>query len=244
MKKSETKIASDNNKMGEKVKLISFDRSVPNQIFSYLREEIVSMDLQPGEMISESSLAEKFGVSRTPVREAILKLANLGFVEVRPQRGTFVSQLGMAKILEARFVREALEVAVASSLAEKPDPQTVARCEEIIREQEKAAETHDPLLFQELDDQFHQELANATGYARVAFLIEGEKSHMDRVRNLSLQELGGQYEKVLAQHSAILNAIKDADPIKAKRAMETHMKDVFNILKVAPINHPEYFSES
>ena len=61
---------------------------------------------------------------------------------------------------------------------------------------------------------------------------------------MSLQELGGQYEKVLAQHSAILNAIKDADPIKAKRAMETHMKDVFNILKVAPINHPEYFSES
>ncbi|ACR11651.1 GntR family transcriptional regulator [Teredinibacter turnerae] len=236
MKKSGLAGVTDKNNYN-----INFDHPTPDQIFAFIRDEIVGMVLKPGEKIPENQMAEKFGVSRTPVREAIVKLANLGFVEVRPQRGTFVTKLSMPLILEARFIREAIEIAVVSSLAQMDDPSVLHECENILEQQVVAANAQDAMTFQYLDDEFHRALAGATGYSRVSKVIEAEKAHMDRVRNLSLVELTGQYEQVLTQHKAIIKAIKSGSVEDAKAAMGYHMKDVFNILQVAPEQHPEYF---
>jgi len=220
---------------------IAFDRSTPQQLFESIYEEIVDMKLVPGEKIPETQLAEKFGVSRTPVRSALAQLASLGLVEVRPQRGTYVTKLSIKKILEARFIREAIEVAVACYLAQNHTNELISQCEQILGAQHNAAAAGDTNAFRQLDDIFHATLGNATGYERVPKAIEAEKAHMDRVRNLSLVELSGQYEHVIAQHKAILDAIKTGSETAAKAAMEAHMKDVFNILEIAPEKHPEYF---
>lgn len=220
---------------------ITFDRSTSQQIFEYIRGEIIRMDLVPGAKIPENSLAEKFQVSRTPVRAALQQLQAQGLVEVRPQRGTFVTKLKMAHILEARFIREALEIAVASHLAEHHEQALIDECEDILAGQVEAAKNEDSDNFQLLDDSFHAALAKATGFERVDKVIEAEKTHMDRVRRLSLFELSGQYEQVINQHRAILAAIKSGSSEKAKHAMQGHMRDVYNILKIAPQNHPEYF---
>ena len=195
------------SKAGKDSKGISFDRPSGNQIYSFIRDAIVSMELLPGQMISETALAAKFGVSRTPVREALIQLASVGFVEVLPQRGTYVSRFSMEKILEARFIREALELSVVSYLAENISDEIVAAGEQIIAEQKTAAAEDDALTFQKLDDKFHQMLASYTRYHRVASLIEAEKAHMDRVRNISLH-MSGQYKRVLVQHTAIIKALK------------------------------------
>lgn len=221
---------------------VDYKRPTPDQVFEFIRDEIISMQLLPGQKISENTLAEKFSVSRTPIREALNRLSALGLVEVRPQRGTFVTKLSMTFILEARFIRESLEVAVVNQLAESGVDSMVLKCEKILAEQAKAAKKKDALLFQQLDDRFHMALADATGFKRVGGIIELEKAHMDRVRNLSLVELTGQYQHVLTQHHAILNAIKSGSPQQAVQAMRIHMRDVFNILKIAPVNHPEYFA--
>ncbi|UTF60657.1 GntR family transcriptional regulator [Gilvimarinus sp. DA14] len=221
-------------------KQLDYARPASGQIYGFIRDAIVSMELEPGQLISESALASKFGVSRTPVREALIKLANLGFVEVLPQRGTYVSRLSMEKILEARFIREALEVSVVSHLAEKPNHQAVKAAEAIIAEQKLAAEADDALLFQELDDKFHQLLASHTGYSRVAAMIEEEKAHMDRVRNLSLH-MTGQYKRVLTQHRAIIRAIKAGSVSEAVDAMSLHLRGVYKVLDTLPKEHPEYF---
>lgn len=223
-------------------KRLAFDRPVASQIFNLIRDAIVSMELLPGQMISETALAEQFGVSRTPVREALIQLSNIGFVEVLPQRGTYVSKFSMEKILEARFIREALELAVVIHVAENVTPEIIQTLEKIIAEQKAAAQEENPLAFQKLDDLFHQTLANFTGYSRVASLMEAEKAHMDRVRNLSLH-VRGQYKRVLTQHAAIIKAIKTGSAEKAAVAMSVHMKDVYNILQVIPQDHPEYFQE-
>lgn len=219
---------------------LSFDRPTAIQIFGFVRDAIISMNLLPGQMISETSLANQFGVSRTPVREALIQLANIGFVEVLPQRGTYVTKFSMDKILEARFIREAIEVSVVSYLAENVTDDIIVEGEKIILEQKGAADDNDPLAFQKLDDKFHQTLANRTKYARVAQVIEAEKAHMDRVRCLSLQEQD-QFKRVLAQHTAIIKSIKSGVPEKAAKAMSIHLKDVYNVLKVIPQEHPEYF---
>lgn len=223
-----------------KNKKISYDRPASGQIFEYLRDSIISMELKPGQMIAETSLATQFGVSRTPVREALIKLSNIGFVEVLPQRGTYVTKFSTQKVLEARFIREALEVSVAADLASNVTDELLDTCQEIIDAQVQAAENNDAIGFQKLDDKFHFTLAAHTQYARVAELIEAEKAHMDRVRNLSLQETG-QFKRVLAQHKAIIKAIKSGQADKAKEAMSIHMREVYKILTVIPDEHPEYF---
>lgn len=223
---------------------LSYDRPTASQIFSFVRDAIISMELKPGQMISETALAQQFGVSRTPVREALIQLSNIGFVEVLPQRGTYVTKFSMEKILEARFIREALEVAVVIQLAsncdEKIRDNAVEACERIIADQKIAAAEDDALAFQKLDDEFHQTLASFAQYPRVAALIEAEKAHMDRVRNLSLH-VSGQYKRILVQHAAIIKALKTGSGEKTAAAMSVHLKDVYNILEVIPQEHPEYF---
>lgn len=216
-------------------------RSTSQQIFEYIRDEIVGMELSPGEKIPENQLAEKFGISRTPVRAALAKLESLGFVKVLPQRGTFVTKLSIQKILEARFLRESIEVAVACDLAENFKPEVIKHCEEILARQKVVAKQNDALMFQKLDDLFHETLANSTGFSRVSDVIKAEKSHIDRVRKLSLTEISGQYDHVISQHYDILKAIQTRDVAQAKRAMQTHMKDVLTFLELAPESRPEYF---
>lgn len=219
---------------------VVFDRSASVQLYDFIRDAIISMEYEPGQMIPEKTLAEQFGVSRTPVREALIKLSQIGFVEVRPQRGTYVSLLSMDKILAARFIREALELAVIEAAASLADDVLIDACTAIIEQQREAAEQNDPLRFQKLDDAFHQTLADSTGYERVGQLIDSEKAHMDRVRNLSLH-IRGQYYRVLEQHEAILDALKGHSPEQARKAMARHMQDVYKALVVIPREHPEYF---
>lgn len=231
------------NSKDTKVFKIDYDRPTSQQLFDLLRDEIVAMALPPGEKLSENSLSDRFGVSRTPVREAIAKLVTLGFVEVRPQRGTFVSKLSMTQILEARFIREALEVAIIEHVAGHATPELITECEAIIVRQQQAAEQQDALLFQHLDDEFHQKLADYTHFERASWLIQSEKAHMDRVRNLSLQELGGQYEIVLEQHRAILNGLKAAKPDVSRDAMRIHTREILTILNKVQSMHPDYFEQ-
>jgi len=150
----------------------------------------------------------------------------------------------MDKILEARFIREALEVAVVTHIATNTNEATrldaVNACEKIIADQKVAAADDDAFAFQNLDDHFHQTLAGFTQYPRAASFIEAEKAHMDRVRSLSLH-ISGQYKRILSQHAAITKAIKSGSAEKSAAAMSVHLKDVYNILEVIPQEHPEYF---
>jgi len=224
----------------EYAKQIDYSRPAGSQVYGFIRDAIVSMQLEPGQLISETALATHFGVSRTPVREALIKLANLGFVDVRPQRGTYVSRLSKEAILEARFIREALEISVVSYLAEHAKPQLFSQAEAIIQKQEAAAAIDDALLFQSLDDDFHQLLANHTGYARVSNMIEQEKAHMDRVRNLSLH-MAGQYRRVIEQHRVIVDTMRSGNRQAVIAAMAVHLREVYKVLDRLPIDHPEFF---
>ena len=224
----------------EYAKQIDYSRPAGSQVYGFIRDAIVSMQLEPGQLISETALANQFGVSRTPVREALIKLANLGFVEVRPQRGTYVSRLSREAILEARFIREALEVSVVSYLAEHTESCLFNEAESIIARQEDAAAIDDALLFQSLDDDFHQLLSGNTGFDRVSNMIEQEKAHMDRLRNLSLH-MSGKYARVIQQHRAIVTALRSGNRQEAVSAMTLHLREVYNVLDRLPVDHPEYF---
>ena len=201
--------------------------SITPQITRLLRERIIQNDLKPGDRISEAELARSYEVSRQPVREAFIKLADQGLVEVRPQRGTIVTRIGYYAVLDARFLREAIEADICKILATSPDPALIATLRDQI-ERQTALRSGDTAEFSRLDEQFHKTLAEAAGRGGTWRQIEGLKSQMDRVRYLSLAEF--RFGPLIAQHRAVVDRIEVGDVAGANAAIRLHLREVLNDL--------------
>ena len=158
--------------------------SIAEQVFRTLRSSIVTMQLTPATALSEQDIAGRLNVSRQPVREAFIKLSEIGLVRVLPQRGTFVVKISAKAVTDARFVREAVECAIARRASEGIGEAAMDDLRAILAEQRKAA--RDPEAFFVLDEAFHRGLANAAECAYAWKVIEEAKAQMDRVRFLSL----------------------------------------------------------
>jgi len=157
-------------------------------IYETIRADIVRMRLRPGERLSEKELGLRFRTSRTPVREAIVRLVDDGLIEVWPQRGTFVSRVSLKAIKRARFVRSALELGIIREAAEQGLPETALKeAERAIAEQKEAG--NDPNRFTDADDKFHRTFANAIGYGDIWSIVESQKAQFDRIRFLSLPDV-------------------------------------------------------
>ena len=101
---------------------ITTSEPVNQQIYRYLRKDIVTCIIQPGSLLSEKEVSARFNVSRQPVREAFIKLAEAGLVQVLPQRGTFVRKISARRVADGRFIREAVEVSVVRRAALEIEP--------------------------------------------------------------------------------------------------------------------------
>jgi GntR family transcriptional regulator, rspAB operon transcriptional repressor len=209
----------------------------PRSIHSVLRHDIVTLRLTPGEKLSENELALRFGTSRAPVREALIRLAEDGLIDVLPQRGSFVSRISLKAMERARFVREALEVAIVRRAAERGIPQDVREHAEACLEAQKEAR-EDPEQFTQLDDLFHRGFAEGTGLEGVWAVIEREKAQFDRIRFLSLPA-GTPVDELIEQHRAILAAVLKRQPPAAEEAIRKHMSEVLKIARNLASRHPD-----
>jgi DNA-binding GntR family transcriptional regulator len=206
-------------------------------IYAILRREIVTMRLRPGERLSENELAARFGTSRAPVREALIRLVEDELIDVRPQRGSFVSRISLKAMERARFVREALEVAIIRRVAEQGVPDAIrAELEGAIARQLEAR--NDPEKFTELDDFFHRGFARAASLDSVWDVIEREKAQFDRVRYLSLPA-STPVDVLVKQHRAILSAAVEKRPAAAEKAVRTHMGEVLRIVGGLAAAYPD-----
>lgn len=202
-------------------------RSITPQITRILRERIIQNDLKPGDQISESELARGYGVSRQPVREAFIKLADQELVEIRPQRGTIVTRIGYFAVLDARFLREAIEADIVKILAIAPDAALITDLRQQLDRQSAAGEP-DPTTFMQLDEDFHRTLAEAAGKAGAWKQIEGLKSQMDRVRYLSFGEF--RVDKLIKQHRKVVDRIEAGDVAGANSEIRIHLREVLKDL--------------
>lgn len=215
-------------------------RALGPQLHRILRERIVRNDLRPGRRISETEIAAEYEISRQPVREAFIKLSEEGLIEVRPQRGTVVRKIAYASVLDARFVREAIEADIVKLLAAAADPALVSELRQQIAEQSRLAEGAPPKFIQ-LDELFHRTLAEAAGKATAWTFVEALKSQMDRVRFLSLSHFPAQ--KLVRQHAEIVDAIAIGDVAGAERAMRQHLREILDDLPKILNSNPGFFDE-
>lgn len=218
------------------------DPIVP-QIIQILRQAIIEMRLKPGEALSEKEVALRYGVSRQPVREAFIKLAEAGLLQVLPSRGTYVVKISVREVLNARFVREAIECALVRSAAELIDSAGVARIEQLVAEQKLAAEAGDSSRFYALDEQFHRAIADCVECDPALRVVESARAQTDRVRYLSLPD-ASPLALLIAQHEAILDAIKARDPERAEAAMRTHLREILSALPRLAERFPDVFDRS
>lgn len=198
---------------------------VNQQIFRLLRQDIVTARISPGVLLSEKEISSRFAVSRQPVREAFIKLAEAGLVQILPQRGTLVVKISVREVAEGSFIRQAVECALARRLAAQISPAQLLALEHNLHQQRLAAQEGQADAFLLLDDQFHQLLARFAGCELAWQTIESIKATMDRVRFLSLEAVSPP-EVLIQQHAQIITALQAQDADATEAAMTVHLQEI------------------
>jgi GntR family transcriptional regulator, rspAB operon transcriptional repressor len=216
--------------------------SARDQVYVALRAAIVSAELEPGRRLSENELADRLGVSRTPVREALVRLRDERLVAIVPQLGTFVTLISPDAVADAAFVREALECSAIRLATQNASERDLEELQANLAAQDRAEATADIDAFDHLGEALHRTLCELSGRDIAWSLSRRANGHLDRVRRLSLPEPGYLGEMV-AEHRAVVAAVADHDPDAAEAALRHHLRMVLSSLPSIRAAHPDYFEE-
>lgn len=186
-----------------------------------IKNNIIRLELAPGSRVSEKNLADEMGLSRTPVREALIELARGGIVEIYPQRGSVVALIDYSLVEEARFMRSVMENAVVRLVCEMAKPEDILKLGENLKLQEFYLDSTDTGRLMELDDDFHKLLFDIAQKSQSYLLMQNLTLHFDRVRNMALSAV--KELKIVQDHQAIVEAIRQHDAEKAGELMEIHL---------------------
>jgi DNA-binding GntR family transcriptional regulator len=211
-----------------------------SHVFGRLRQQIVGLDLVPGTVLSRSELQERFGVSSTPVRDALLRLEEEGLVEIFPQHTTRVTLIDPAHARTGQFLRRSVETEVVRCLADAPHPAVVSRLDTLIRRQRAFADIPDVAAFMDADLAFHQALYEAAGVSGLWPVVRRQGGHIDRIRRLNLPAPGKMME-ILADHEAITRAVAEKDHVRALAVLRSHLSRSLDGIETLRSAHPTFF---
>ena len=211
------------------------------QAFDALHRKILTLELEPGRMLSEASVSEMLGVSRTPAREALARLAEIGFVDVLPQRGTRVAPLRIADLEKSQFMREAIEVALLRRAMQHEDRGTLVEAmrEEVLLQREHVGRGDAAALYAS-DERFHGLVAALGGPADLMPEILRMKDHVDRFRHVMVSGVDD-LRIVVEQHAGVLEAIAEGDAARAEALLVAHLRRILAYTDAARERYPDYF---
>lgn len=199
------------------------NRTLREQVFEHLREEILESRLAPGTDLNEVALASSLGVSRGPLREALGRLAAEGLVTITPRRGAVVTKLTRKEFIEAYQVRESLESLAMRLAVPRLTAEQRAHLHELCDEMVGLAESGDVRGFFAVNRRFHEVFVEASGNDRLRDMHAKLIAQMGRLLNKS-QELRGGLEQSVAEHAAIMEAVDARDAERAARLLEEHIE--------------------
>ncbi|MCL2464157.1 MAG: GntR family transcriptional regulator [Micrococcales bacterium] len=211
-----------------------------DRAYQGIRANILDLTLPPGSLLSENELAGTWGVSRTPVREALVLLAQEGLVQVYPKIGTFVSRVDLAQVVEAQFFREAVEMASLASLTPPYDEAVLRRLRENLTQQDGVGDGW--AGFFTLDETFHSSLMALGGHEASWKFVAAAKGHLDRARWLGLATLHDSAAVRIAEHHAIFDAVEADHRQDAADLLRKHLRNVFADIEQIKAASPELFA--
>jgi len=198
---------------------------IRDYVYDTLKREIMELKLEPGRFISEKDVIEMLQVSRTPIREALVKLSQEELIETIPQKGSFISLIDLKLVEESRFVRETLEKAIVREACQMLSSEQVLQLQNLISLQELCVEEKNFERLFELDEEFHKSIVVGCGKTRTWGMLQQLNTHYNRIRFLRLA-VNYDWEIILSEHRSITRAIKEKDPDAAEQAMSEHLSRV------------------
>ncbi len=215
--------------------------SLSQRVYLVLREAILSLAYRPGEILRKGEICARLGVSRSPVSEAVARLAAEGLVDVVPQAGTFVARFSMADLREGAFLREAIELAAVERVAQTVTEDELAELRRNLRMQQAMVADGDHAGFYRLDGEMHEMILSFTGYRRLAQVAQTAWVNVNRARQLVLP-VPGRMQATLEEHRAIVAAIAARDPGAARAATGRHLAQLLTYIEPLEAAHPELFA--
>lgn len=203
-----------------------------------LKDNIIRIELEPGSMVSEKEIATELGLSRTPIREALIELSKSQIVEIFPQRGSMISLIDYDLVEEAYFTRVVMEKAIVELACEKMTDKDFVSLEENLMLQEFYVDNTDSFKLLELDNEFHMKLFQICNKRQCYEMVRSMSVHFDRVRSLSLKSF--RYLERVKEHRAIANAIKDRNPELAKQIIQKHISSYVIDEEIICKQYPNY----
>lgn len=208
--------------------------------YQKLRDSIISMELLPGMAISETELAAQSGVSRTPVREAVLRLARENLVEVAPKSGTFVARIPVSVLPEALIARRALEGVTALAAAKNASRSQKLELQVLLERQREFADLGDFEGFHAFDEALHLKIAEIGRLPSLWTMVQQVKLQIDRFRRLTLPE-PGRMHMALREHIDVVTAIENNGSEIARQKMDIHLNGLQHHIKNVVDAHPDFF---
>lgn len=223
-------------------KRLDRDRQAAPQVFELLRDAITSLRLLPGAPLSRTELAAEFGVSSTPVRDALMRLEEEGLVDVFPQHATTVSRIDIPSAQQAHFLRLSLELEIVRRLAMRPDEALASSLRRMLREQKQLLADGDIEGFSALDHAFHKHLYDAANVGDLWFLMKSRSGHIDRLRALHLPT-PGKAQSIVKHHELIADAIAGQKPDAAQTHLREHLSGTLEYLPKIRAAYPDYIQD-
>ena len=204
-----------------------------------ITERIINLRLPPGSMVSESELADEMGLSRTPVREALIELSRIQIVAVYPKKGSSIALIDYAMVEESRYIRYMLEMNIVEQVCRTALSGDLNRLSRNVRLQAACLENKDLPRLLQLDNEFHKSLFDIARKPMVYQLMQSMQIHFDRVRMMSLEAVKD--TKIVQDHQAILDAIIKRDTAAAQAMMDRHLSRYQIDEQALRLRYPSYF---
>lgn len=203
--------------------LVRESSSLSEEAYSRIRSMIITLELLPGSLLSESELMTKLGVGRTPIREALRSLANEKLVEVYPRRGMFVSTVDVQNLSALSEIRAVLEIKAAELAAERSTLADHGVTTALIAEIKAIKGDVNMATLIELDQRIHHHIYQCTHNEFLAAALDNYYAHALRIWFLALDRVTGLAEAII-EHKALLEAISMSDSKAAGKAMRSHVE--------------------
>ena len=218
-------------------------RNARDLAYHTVRSRIITMELKPGDELNDRELAQELGISRTPMREALILLNNAHMVAIKPQSGTHVAPIDLHLMELEQFSRYTLEKEILTRMCGRLTPEQEAGYRQLIeayRVLEASPEEPDrEMRLLELDNAFHRRAFELCGMEHHFDHMLASLQHVERIRKFSLQT--EENKSVCATHTAILEALLHGSPDDVSEALESHLSRYKQSVAQARSIHPEYF---
>lgn len=217
-------------------------RTSADEVFDFLHRQIASLKLMPGTRISEVEVAKRFDMSRQPVREAFIRLANQDLIQIRPQKATVVRGFSYEAIQRSRFLRLAVECEIIRRACAEASDADIARLRRSLDQQADAVAKNDIERFHALDYEFHKSLCLAAKCGFAFKSIMENKTMVDRLCLLSLTQ-ATEMDKLLADHTQIVDHLTQRNENGLVTAIKTHLARLDDVIASIRKSHANYFED-